>query len=597
MNTQGFPIDGIQLDQANPEFYNAVELVAHTRQLIFVTGKAGTGKTTFLKHIRHMTDKNCVILAPTGVAAINAGGMTIHSFFKLPLKPLLPDDPNLSTDRNAKGKNLFKTLKYNKEKLEVIRNMELLIIDEVSMVRCDILDIIDKILRVYRNRPDQAFGGVQVVLIGDNFQLPPVLTQAEKEIIRSVYESEFFFSAAVIRENTPVYIELKKIYRQKDQRFIDMLNRIRLGQTLEQDIRSLNARVDTELETQLDDRITLSTHRAEAARINQARLVELKGKMSTYVATIKGEFPEKSMPTEERLELKVGAQVMFIRNDSGISRRYFNGKIGRVIALKKNVLSVIVDKDTEIEVERNTWENIKYTYNKETGRVEEEVLGTFIQFPLKLAWAITVHKSQGLTFEKIIADLGNAFAPGQVYVALSRCTSINGLRLKAAIGYRQIKVNPDVLEFAKRETPETLISNHLKSGRADALYRQSRQEFIRGDMASAIESFRSAMELRDDSATEAFRRFVSVYGNRYHQFQSHLHKIATAMNIQRKEMEKLDSQLNKLENVLRRKKQEYSKIGRANKQLVQQVESLEKIRQDLEARLSSAKESLAKNQG
>ena len=438
--------ENLELDRENQEFNNALSLVNETNQNIFLTGKAGTGKTTFLKYITEKTIKNFIILAPTGVAAINSGGTTINSFFQIDFSVYVPNDKRLSTEKEKDGSRpLFKNFKYKKSKKEIIKNLDILIIDEISMVRCDIIDVIDKILKAYRNNA-KPFGGIQVMLIGDVFQLPPILVGEKKNILNQFYNSGFFFESRIIQNTKLIHIELKKIYRQTDNEFIEMLNRIRIGQTTQNDINKLNSRYNPNFKE--DEYINLCTHNAIVEEINLNKLDNLPEKSFFYKSKISGSFPENNFSTEKTLELKVGAQIMFIKNNT--SKGFYNGKIALISKLEDNRVWVIL-KDTEVELELEEWNNIRYTYNKERKTVEQEIIGTFNQFPIRLAWAITVHKSQGKTFKKVYADLGDSFAPGQVYVALSRCTSFNQLFLKTKINSDVIKVDRSALAFSKQE--------------------------------------------------------------------------------------------------------------------------------------------------
>ncbi|HRY98501.1 MAG TPA: DEAD/DEAH box helicase [Bacteroidales bacterium] len=532
----GFPaIDGLVLDPSNPEFNNAAALVETLHPLIFLTGKAGTGKTTFLKYIRETCHRNTVVLAPTGVAAINAGGMTLHSFFNLPLRPFIPEDPGLSDLRSKGGPDIFSTFRYRKQKLDLLRSMQLLVIDEVSMVRCDTLDVIDRVLRVFRNKKHLPFGGVQVVLIGDNFQLPPAVGKEEKDILRQFYPSVHFFSARVIREGAPVYIELKKIYRQKEQAFIDLLNRVRIGQVSPQDLRILDTRLSPHFQPDREDYITLCTHNIQASQINARHLEQLEGDIHAFEAVIKGEFPEKSRPTDEELELKVGAQVMFVKNDPEYPRQFHNGKLGRILAIEEERVRVQCEGGESFIVERLRWENIRYTFRPETRRIEEEVVGTFEQLPLKLAWAITVHKSQGLTFERVIADLSQAFTAGQVYVALSRCTSLEGLVLLSRVSAPQIIVDQDALEYARRETPETLILRHIQRGMADRLSRRALALARAGDFVAAWDAYLQASAHYGEPDHPLLRRFLKVFSARYKQREAWVQEVLTARKAAKKE--------------------------------------------------------------
>lgn len=514
-------IDNIKLDKENAEFNNAAEFVKHTDKLIYLTGKAGTGKTTFLKYIKKITEKNTVVLAPTGVAAINAGGVTIHSFFQLSFGPFVPNDLRLRTSSFGTERNetIYETFKYQKEKRNIIENLELLIIDEISMVRCDILDVIDKILRVFRRKPNLPFGGVQVILIGDTFQLPPIANREEWNILSNFYKTPFFFSAKVIENEKPLYIELKKIYRQNEQDFIDLLNRVRVNQVQPNDFQTLNSKYNPTFIANDRDYIILATHNKIVKETNLTRLNQLKTQQYTYEAKITDVFPDKMKPTDHYLQLKVGAQIMFIKNDSGDRKRFYNGKIGKIKELEEDGIIAIFDNEQEIEVERAEWQNIKYSYNAETNSIEEEIIGTFEQFPIRLAWAITVHKSQGLTFEKVIADLSGAFASGQVYVALSRCTSFNGLVLKTQLHSGAIKTDPRVIEFAKNETSDNLIAKELNTGKADFYYKKAREYFQNGNIKSSFDFLKRALKYRNDIDTDAFKKFIVIQGKRLLSFK------------------------------------------------------------------------------
>jgi len=503
-------LEGFKLDKENVEFNNATEFVQQTDKLIYLTGKAGTGKTTFLKHIKSITDKNTVILAPTGVAAINAGGVTIHSFFQIPFGPFLPNDFRLRTNSfsTESKETIYTTFKYQEEKKKIIENLELLIIDEISMVRSDVIDVIDKILRVFRKTNHLPFGGIQVMLIGDTFQLPPIANSNEWNILSQFYKTPFFFSSKVIEKNKPLYIELKKIYRQNEQEFIDLLNRVRINKVSTNDFNILNSKYNPTFVSKDSEYITLATHNNIVKQTNLTKLNQLETELFTFEANVNKIFPDNIMPTDRFLKLKVGSQIMFIKNGKGV----YNGKIGRIKELESNKIVVVYrdkqDEEKTIIVEREEWENIRYKYDREKKKIEEEIIGTFEQYPIRLAWAITVHKSQGLTFEKVIADLGSAFASGQVYVALSRCTSLNGLVLKSELHSNAIRTDLRVLEFAKNETPSTLIAEELSTGKADFNYKKSREHFNNGNILIAFNHLKKALKFRNDIETKVFEKFI-----------------------------------------------------------------------------------------
>lgn len=509
-----------ELDPTNTEFNQALEFVEHTNRIVYLTGKAGTGKTTFLKHLKAKSKKNGVILAPTGVAAINAGGETIHSFLQIRPSLYVPDDPRLREKPREGDKDrstIYDHFRYRREKLEILRALDLLVIDEVSMVRCDLLDVVDRLLRVFRGKRDMPFGGVQTVLIGDAFQLPPVAKHEDWNVLGQFYSSPFFFSSKVLEAHKPIHIELKKIYRQKEEEFIALLNRVRVSDVSQPELLALNARLDPSFEPDPDKGyITLGTHNAQVDVINETKLAALETPLFEFKADIQGDFPERNYPTDSILCLKVGAQVMFLKNDKGAG--VLNGSIGRVSELAPSRIVITMPDEKVVVVQRYLWRNIRYTWNWESLRINEEELGTFTQYPLRLAWAITVHKSQGLTFERVIADIGSAFASGQVYVALSRCVSFNGLVLRSRIGRSAIKTDPDVIRFAEQETPGTLIVEELNSGKADGHYRSARIAFRAGDFVEAYDNLLSALKYRNDVGTELFRRYVQVHATRLAQW-------------------------------------------------------------------------------
>lgn len=428
----------------------AADYVQFTNTHIFLTGKAGTGKTTFLRNIRQITHKRMIVVAPTGVAAINAGGVTIHSFFQLPFGPQLPEDVQFTrqlTDETARS-NAARLQKMNRTKINIIRSLDLLVVDEISMVRADLLDAIDAVLRRYRNR-NLPFGGVQLLMIGDLQQLAPIAKEEEWQLLRNYYETVYFFSSRALKLCNFVSIELKHVYRQSDKHFIDLLNKVRENQLDIPSIDLLNTRYIKDFEIpENSGYITLTTHNYQSHQINQQKLEALKGKLLKFNAETEGDFPEYAYPTDYELALKTGAQVMFVKNDPSVEKQFFNGKIGKLIAKVADKLMVMCPGDDEmIEVEPLEWHNCRYSIDEETKEIKETIVGKFIQYPLKLAWAITIHKSQGLTFENAVIDANSAFAHGQVYVALSRCKTLEGLVLSSPINKAAIKTDMAVGGF------------------------------------------------------------------------------------------------------------------------------------------------------
>ena len=435
----------------NEQLKFAYEFVQYTNKNIFLTGKAGTGKTTFLKNLKYSTPKRMVVVAPTGVAAINAGGVTIHSFFQLPFSPFVPNESErtlFSNKSSSENKEKRFTHKLNRNKIKLIRSLDLLVIDEISMVRADLLDAIDDVLRRYRHNSNP-FGGLQVLMIGDLNQLVPVIKPQEWSLVSDYYKNVYFFSSIALQKTGFTTIELKHIYRQEDKKFIKLLGEIRDNKISEKSYNLLNSRYLPGFNPDENEGyITLTTHNVNAAEINGKKLDELKTKEQEFSAVARGDFPEYMYPTEENLKLKEGAQVMFIKNDSSYEKLYYNGKIGKITRIDNDVIIVECETDTdEIEVRTETWENVKYQLNAETKEIEEEKVGSFEQYPLKLSWAITVHKSQGLTFEKAVIDVNKAFAFGQVYVALSRCKTLEGLVLVSKVSAHSIKSDFAIHEF------------------------------------------------------------------------------------------------------------------------------------------------------
>lgn len=496
-----------QLDTNNKGFQDALQLITHTRQSVFLTGKAGTGKSTFLKYICNHTKKKYVVLAPTGIAAINAGGVTLHSFFKLPFRPMLPDDPDLSLSHGR----IFEFFKYPKEKRKIIAEVDLIIIDEISMVRADIIDCVDRILRVYSGNMRLPFGGKQLLFVGDVFQLEPVVPSDQKEILSLFYASPFFFSARVFKDINLVPIELQKVYRQTDSVFINILDRIRNNAARKQELDTLNGRYFPSFEPQNEDMyITLATRRDQVDFINEKKLAELPGEEYVSVGKIEGDFPESSLPTQLNLSIKEQAQVIFIDND--YERRWVNGTIGMVSGIDENGnVYVLLESGVEHLVEPTSWRNYKYKYNEKEKRIEEEIVGTFEQLPIRLAWAITVHKSQGLTFSRVVVDLtGGVFAGGQTYVALSRCTSLEGLVLKSKISSRDIFIRKEIVEFSQIFNNQALIEKSIKESEAELQYGRAAQGFRQGNMKEAVEAFAAAVSKRNELDNPMVQRLLRL---------------------------------------------------------------------------------------
>ncbi len=485
-------------DTNNEMFQLAIQLVNQSNRNIFLTGKAGTGKTTFLKYIRENCPKQIAVVAPTGVAAINAGGVTIHSFFQLPLAPFIPETRGTgfqSTGQEISNKHsLISRLRFNGDKKKVLQQLEILVIDEISMVRCDVLDAIDTVLRHVRQRPSERFGGVQLLFIGDMLQLPPVIKEQEWGLLSEYYSGQYFFDSKVLLEDPPVYVEFNKIYRQRDEQFINLLNQVRNNELDEDGVHILESRFQpTFRRSKQDGYIILTTHNNKASEINARELGNIDSKLFSYEAEVQEDFSDRAYPAEQTLYLKVGAQVMFIRNDAADKgKRYFNGKIGTVSKLEADKIYVQCEGESaEIEVQKEKWENIRYTLNKTTRQLDSDVLGSFTQYPLRLAWAITIHKSQGLTFEKAIIDAGAAFAPGQVYVALSRCTSLEGMVLQSRVNANSLSSDARIVEFSQRSASSTQLQEEF------AIAKKHYQQTVLISTFDFISAINSGKELQE----------------------------------------------------------------------------------------------------
>jgi len=544
-------IEKEQLDLDNREWQQALQIIQYTRRSLFLTGKAGTGKSTFLRYVAQNTKKKHVILAPTGIAAINAGGQTLHSFFKLPFHPLLPNDSRYT------ARNIRKTLKYSGVTLKLLRELELIIIDEISMVRADIIDFIDKVLRIYCRNMREPFGGKQLLLVGDIFQLEPVIKEDEWRLMQPYYPSAYFFDAKVWQQMQLVSIELRKVYRQNDQNFIALLDRIRQNQATDRDLEAINTRYKESPHFQYQAtrkqnafEITLATRRDTVDWINEQQLSEVEGQCSKFTGTIHGDFPLSSLPAPMELEVKPGAQVIFTRNDK--EKRWVNGTIGIVTGIdeEEGIIGVCDEDGNEYDVGQEIWENMRYTFDEKEQKIIEEQLGTFVQYPLRLAWAITVHKSQGLTFRQVKIDFsgGGAFAGGQTYVALSRCTSLQGLTLEEPIRRADIFVRPEVIAFARRYNDGQLMRQALYESKADREYHDAITAFEQRDFDAFLKNFFLAIHSRYDIESPAAQRLIR--------------RKLSIINRQQQQIDDLEQEIIRRDKLLKRLAAEYVLLGK-----------------------------------
>ena len=529
MNTVN--LDNIDLD--NAEFQNAWNLIRNTHRSVFLTGKAGTGKSTFLKYICANTSKEHVVLAPTGIAAVNVGGQTLHSFFKIPFKPLLPDDPDFSPRR------IRKTLRYSAQKVKLIKKLQLIIIDEISMVRCDVIDFIDKVLRIYSGNMREPFGGKQLLFVGDIFQLEPVITRDIRDILRRYYQQFFFFNARVFNSLGLIPIELRKIYRQTDSSFIAMLDRVRVSHASYSDLQLLNSRFNLDYKEPDNGLVmTLATRRDTVDSINDAHMQALDTPEYVFMGEVTDVFPDNDLPTNKELVIKKGAQVIFIRNDK--ENRWVNGTLGMVSRVDETGIEVELENGDGYVLDQEIWENVQYSYDEKEKKVIENVVGTFKQYPIKPAWALTVHKSQGLTFNNIVIDFaGGAFSSGQTYVALSRCTSLEGITLLKPLSQRDIIVNTAIVDFSRQFNNQATINDAILVEKANGLYTMASIAFDKDDFAHAVDCFAQAMEIHNVIQDQVAKRFIKLKFNKFHNLNKKIKELEDIIDSQNKQLVEL----------------------------------------------------------
>ncbi len=582
-------------DIENREFKFAEQLILYSNRSIYLTGKAGTGKSTFLRYIAKNTTKNYIIVAPTGIAALNAGGMTINSFFQLPFIPFVWELFN-----DAQKESFYK---ISQEKREVIKNADLIIIDEISMVRADMIDAIDFRLRNFGGKKNLPFGGKQILFVGDTFQLEPIAKPDEWNILKKYYSSPYFFSAITFKKVEFLNIELKKVYRQKDEKFISLLNKVRINQAQLQDIQELNKSYAPNFSTTEDENyITLATKRDIVDATNLRKIQQLPGKKYSFEGIIEGRFGKENsnnddlLPTNKKLDLKDDAQVMFVKNDRG--GRWVNGSIGKVTELSEESISVVLlkdDKPVSYKIEKAIWENIKYELDEATGKIVEKVVGTFTQYPIKLAWAITIHKSQGLTFDNVIIDLGDgAFTAGHTYVALSRCKTFEGIKLKTLIRPRDIIVREEVLKLSQTANDEKIITSELTNGQANYYYKECLIEFTNSNFELALDNLIKAIEFRNELYNPKFKRFISFKLNQLKNKKRKTDEIEKKIIELENEIEKLNLSLDKKLDRIAELSNELSSITKQSKQygtkLIESENEIQKLNSSLDKKLDKIAE-------